>query len=60
MKQKLRKATHNGTLTIGDTKIPCYALEDGTRILSQRGLNEASGITHGEASQAAGKERLVS
>jgi hypothetical protein len=47
MKQKLRKATHDGTLTIGDLKIPCYVLEDGTRILSQRGINEALGITHG-------------
>src|ERR1700732_2440263 len=47
MKQKLRKATHDGTLTIGDLKIPCYVLDDGTRILSQRGINEALGITHG-------------
>jgi hypothetical protein len=47
MKQKLRKATHDGTLTIGDLKIPCYVLDGGTRILSQRGINEALGITHG-------------
>jgi hypothetical protein len=37
MKQKLRKATHDGTLTIGNLEIPCYVLEDGTRILSPRG-----------------------
>ncbi|MGH6846923.1 MAG: P63C domain-containing protein [Methylocella sp.] len=55
MKQKLRKATHDGTLTIGDLKIPCYVLEDGTRILSQRGLNEAFGITHGGGIQDGGQ-----
>jgi hypothetical protein len=43
----LPKATHTGTLEIADLKIPCYVLEDGTRILSQRGLNEAFGIVHG-------------
>jgi hypothetical protein len=32
---------------VGDLKIPCYVLEDGTRILSQRGLNEVFGIIHG-------------
>jgi hypothetical protein len=41
------KASHAGTLTVGDLSIPCYVLEDGTRILSQRGLNEAFGIIHG-------------
>ena len=41
------KASHAGILTVGDLKIPCYVLEDGTRILSQRGLNEAFGIVHG-------------
>ena len=55
MKQKLRKATHDGTITVGDIKIPCYVLEDGTRILSQRGLNEAFGITHGGAIQDGGQ-----
>jgi hypothetical protein len=43
----LRKASHAGVLEIGDLKIPCYVLEDGTRVLSQRGLNEAFGIIHG-------------
>jgi hypothetical protein len=41
------KATHAGVLKIADLKIPCYVLGDGTRILSQRGLNEVFGITHG-------------
>lgn len=43
----LKRASHAGTLTVGDLKLPCYVLEDGTRILSQRGLNEVFGITHG-------------
>ena len=44
---RIPKASHAGTLTFGDLKIPCSVLENGTRILSQRGLNEAFGITHG-------------
>jgi hypothetical protein len=43
----LLKASHAGTLEISGLKIPCYVLEDGTRVLSQRGLNDAFGITHG-------------
>ena len=43
----LPKASHAGTLSIGDLKIPCYVLENGTRILSQRGLNDAMGVTQG-------------
>lgn len=42
-----RRASHAGVLEISDLKIPCYVLEDGTRVLSQRGLNEAFGILHG-------------
>lgn len=45
----LLKATHPGTLEIAGAKVACYVLEDGTRILSQRGLNDAFGITHGGA-----------
>lgn len=43
------KATHPGVLQLGDNQIQCYVLEDGTRVLSQRGLNEAFGIQHGGA-----------
>lgn len=52
----LLKASHAGTLTVGDLKIPCYVLEDGTRILSQRGLNEVFGITHGGGSNDGGQK----
>lgn len=45
----LLRASHAGTLEIAELKIPCYVLEDGARVLSQRGLNEAFGIVHGGA-----------
>ena len=31
-------AVHEGSLHIGDVDIPCYVLEDGTRLISHRGL----------------------
>lgn len=43
------KATHAGPLKLGEQEIQCYVLEDETRVLSQRGLNEAFGIQHGGA-----------
>lgn len=33
--------THEGELVLGDNTIPCYVLEDGTRVLSGRGMQEA-------------------
>ena len=45
----LLKASHAGVLPLGEARIQCYVLEDGTRVLSQRGLNEAFGIQHGGA-----------
>lgn len=47
---KLPKATHGSAdkpLKIGDIEIPCYVLEDGTRVLSQRGLISGIGMSHG-------------
>jgi hypothetical protein len=37
------KATHRGELKIGDKIIPCYVLEDGTRILARDGFLKAIG-----------------
>lgn len=37
------KATHTGTLKIGDIELPCAVLEDGTRVFTQAGLLEAIG-----------------
>jgi hypothetical protein len=41
------KATHAGPLPLGGYEIQSYVLEDETRVLSQRGLNEAFGLQHG-------------
>ena len=59
----LPKATHGSVdhpLVIGDISIPCYVLEDGTRVLSQRGLIAGLGISYG-SSQASttGDARIV-
>lgn len=35
------KIIHEGEITLGEMIIPCYVLEDGTRVLSGRGLQEA-------------------
>jgi hypothetical protein len=37
------QATHAGVLTIGEAELPCYVLEDGTRVLSTRGIMKALG-----------------
>jgi hypothetical protein len=39
-----RKATHKGTLHIGEVEIPAFVLEDGTRVISGRGLTAAIGM----------------
>jgi hypothetical protein len=38
---KLPKATHFGTVKIGDIEIPCAVLENGTRVFSESGVTEA-------------------
>lgn len=40
-KQKLPKATHTGTLELGEIKIPCAVLDDGRRVFSESGVTEA-------------------
>lgn len=40
-KSKLPKATHFGSLKIGEFEIPCAVLENGTRIFTQTGIAEA-------------------
>ena len=39
----LPKATHLGELKIGEAVIPCYVLEDGTRVLARIGVLKAIG-----------------
>ena len=44
----LPKATHGSAdhpLKLGDVEITCYVLEDGTRVLSQRGLQTSLGMS---------------
>lgn len=56
----LPKATHGSAdhpLKIGDVEIPCYVLEDGTRVLSQRGMVAGLGMTYG--SRQGGADRLT-
>ncbi|WP_414486332.1 P63C domain-containing protein [Stenotrophomonas maltophilia] len=48
----LPKATHGSAdrpLRIGEVEIPCYVLEDGTRVLSQRGLVSGIGMSLGSS-----------
>ena len=51
MNQKMPKATHEGVIEIGEAKIPCAVLEDGTRLLTQSGFMRALG----RARQAKGR-----
>jgi len=37
------RATHEGVLHIGDTEISCYVLEDGSRLVSTRGMMKGLG-----------------
>jgi hypothetical protein len=58
---KLPKATHGSAdhpLKIGDIEIPCYVLEDGTRVLSQRGTLGGLGLSQG-SSGGSGGDRLA-
>jgi hypothetical protein len=43
MIEKVPRATHTGDLTIGEVRIPCAVLEDGTRVLTQWGFLRAIG-----------------
>lgn len=57
---KMLKATHgsaNHPLKIGEAELPCYVLEDGTRVLTQGGFTGALGMARG-GSMIAGMNRL--
>ena len=43
-KNKVLKATHSGFLNVGKLSLPCYVLEDGSRVLTQGGAVEALGM----------------
>jgi P63C domain len=44
MEEKILKATHPGELKIGNASIPVAVLEDGTRVITQRGMFVALGM----------------
>jgi hypothetical protein len=44
---EILKAVAEGMLPVGDVKIPCYVLEDGTRLISQRGMQSTVGMSTG-------------
>lgn len=52
------KATHTGILKIKDVNIPCYVLEDGERVISGRGLQNAFGYSPKSSGQALSRELL--
>ena len=59
-KASMLKATHGSAekpLKLGDIEIPCYVLEDETRVLSQRGLLAGLGMTKG--STKSGDDQLT-
>lgn len=44
MNEKKVKAKYRGVLKIGNIEIPCFVLEDGTRVISGRGMTNAIGM----------------
>jgi P63C domain len=61
---RLQKATHTGELVIGGVNIPCAVLEDGTRVITQRGMFVALGMnknpTKGQSSSIDNKPGFLS
>jgi len=56
----LPKATHSGFLVIGEAKVPVFVLEDGTRLISQRGMQTTIGMsTSGGTSGAHRTARII-
>jgi hypothetical protein len=56
----IKQATHGSEdhpLKIGDVEIPCYVLDDETRVLSQRGVIGGLGMSSGSA--PGGNDRLT-
>lgn len=52
------KATHEGTLRIGEIAIQCAVLEDGSRVISQRGFARAMGASTPTAINRRGAGKL--
>lgn len=56
--EERRKISHEGELKLGGIVLPCYVLEDGTRVLSGRGMQEALKIVEQDGIQASGTRLL--
>lgn len=53
---KVKKIAYDGEIILGGYNIPCYVLEDGTRVLSGRGMQSALKMVDEEnSSQVSGK-----
>ena len=50
---------YRGELNLNGIKIPCYVLEDGTRVISGRGMQESLKMVDVEDSQKVSGKRLV-
>jgi len=51
---EIARATHAGEMNVGDITIPCFVLDNGTRVISHRGLQQSLGRTEsGGARQTA-------
>ncbi len=57
-KPTLLKATHAGTIRIGDVELPCYVLNNGTRVVSQKEMLSALALSRGGAGAGKG-DRLA-
>ena len=44
-KGRIHKATHTGTISLGEIELPCFVLEDERRVLSTRGVVAAMGLS---------------
>jgi hypothetical protein len=51
-------ARYGGILAIGELQIPCYVLDDGRRVIHQRGMVNALGMSRGGSSRGGG-DRLA-
>lgn len=49
LRATMPKASYRGVITIGDIEIPCAVLEDGTRLISETGIQGNFGTTGGKA-----------
>jgi len=62
MSEKLPKATYGSPerpLKIGDIELPCYVLDDGRRVLVQRGMVRSLAMKRGTAGKRIAGDRLV-